>query len=318
MGTPEAGTTKCNRLILMMLFALFVMAISSSHHRVDGLSPMMVQFKHTKPEGMPLKYKREQGQWQFPTQVKQQTKYYDLPMKRRSFVAMATTTLSTVSIAPTSSNAIPFFESNHRQLELCLVTILRTQFWAMNTAKSLQSKLLSTSPSQDALAENVRKLPYLEARLGAKALLTQKIGGGATNTVLKLASFNIKECLEDGKYWCNQLSKSNQPLDKRICTNDLMTISDDIVESLASIVEFDGLETTIDPSPRSSLMLSMYNPQKGTFVYRTLTERVIPNCERYIAIFGEEKKSLCLEFIRRDYSDEIPFEILMDLYGDGD
>jgi hypothetical protein len=269
---------------------------------------MMVQ------QRMPSRlFEREQGQ--LPTQAKH-NQCYNLPIKRRSLVALMTTTLSSISLAPKSSSAIPFFESNHRQLELCLVTILRTQFWAFNTAKSLQSKLLSTSPSENALAENVRKLPYLEARLGAKALLTQKIGGGATNTVLKLASFNIKECLEDGMYWCNQLSKSNQLLDKRICTNDLMTISDDIVESLASIVEFDGLETTIDPSPRSSLMLSMYNPQKGTFVYRTLTERVIPNCERYLEIFGEEKRILCLEFIRRDYSDEIPFEILMDLYGE--
>jgi hypothetical protein len=234
-------------------------------------------------------------------------------MERRSFLALLT--LASVPIVPKQSNAIPFFESNHRQLELCLVTILRTQFWAMNTAKSLQSKLLTTSPSDNTLEENVRKLPYLEARLGAKALLTQKIGGGSTNTVLKLASFNIKECLDDGKYWCNQLSKSNQ-LDKRICTNDLIAISADIVESLASIVEFDGLETTIDPSPRSSLMLSMYNPSKGTFVYRTLTERVIPSCERYLEIFGEEKRRLCLEFVRRDYSDEIPFEILVDLYGD--
>ncbi|KAL3777817.1 hypothetical protein ACHAWO_010753 [Cyclotella atomus] len=294
--------------MLKMLFALFVVAITSSHHGVHGLSPMMVQ------QRMPSRlFEREQGQ--LPTQAKHK-QCYNLPIKRRSFVALMTTTLSSISLAPKSSSAIPFFESNHRQLELCLVTILRTQFWAFNTAKSLQSKLLSTSPSEDALAENVRKLPYLEARLGAKALLTQKIGGGATNTVLKLASFNIKECLEDGMYWCNQLSKSNQLLDKRICTNDLMTISDDIVESLASIVEFDGLETTIDPSPRSSLMLSMYNPQKGTFVYRTLTERVIPNCERYLEIFGEEKRILCLEFIRRDYSDEIPFEILMDLYGE--
>ena len=233
--------------------------------------------------------------------------------KRRDFLKFLA---SSTILASKPSNAIPFFEPNHRQLELCLVTILRTQFWAMNIAKSLKSKLLTTSPSEDALEENVRKLPYLEARLGAKALLTQKIGGGSTTTVMKLASFNIKECLEDGKYWCNQLVKSNQ-IEKRTCTSDIVSISEDIVESLASIVEFDGLETTIDPSPRSSLMLSMYNPQKGTFVYRTLMERVIPNCERYLDLFGG-KKQICLEFVKRDYSDEIPFEVLMELYDDGD
>jgi hypothetical protein len=190
----------------------------------------------------------------------------------------------------------------------------------MNIAKSIKSKLLTAptsieeSAEDEVLTENQRKLPYLEARLGAKALLTQKIGGGANNNVLKLASFNLKECLDDAKYWCNQLAKSNQLTGgKRLCTNELSSISDDLVEALASLVEFDGLETTIDPSPRSSLMLSMYTSQKGTFVYRTLTERVIPACEQYLNVF-EDRRRLCLEFIRRDYSDEVPFEVLPSLY----
>ena len=236
--------------------------------------------------------------------------------QRRSFLNKLVASL-VIPLIPSSSKAavMPFFEPNHRQLEFILVTILRTQFWAMNIAKSLNSKLLSSTPADTELEENVQKLPYLEARLGAKAMLTQKIGGGATSTVLKVASFNIKECLEDGKYWCNQLSKSNQ-IDKRICTTDLTSISEDLVESLASIVEFDGLETTIDPSPRSSLMLSMYNPSKGKFIYRTLTERVIPTCERYLDVFGQDRKELCLAFVKRDYSDEIPFEVLMNLYDD--
>eukprot|EP00956_Cyclotella_meneghiniana_P019760 scaffold34284_cov56-Cyclotella_meneghiniana.AAC.3 len=236
--------------------------------------------------------------------------------QRRSFLNNLVASL-VIPLIPSSSKAavMPFFEPNHRQLEFILVTILRTQFWAMNIAKSLNSKLLSSTPADTELEENVQKLPYLEARLGAKAMLTQKIGGGATSTVLKVASFNIKECLEDGKYWCNQLSKSNQ-IDKRICTTDLTSISEDLVESLANIVEFDGLETTIDPSPRSSLMLSMYNPSKGKFIYRTLTERVIPTCERYLDVFGQDRKELCLAFVKRDYSDEIPFEVLMNLYDD--
>lgn len=236
--------------------------------------------------------------------------------QRRSFLNKLVASLA-FPLIPTSSKAamIPFLEPNHRQLEFVLVTILRTQFWAMNIAKSLNSKLLTSMPASTELEENVRKLPYLEARLGAKAILTQKIGGGASSTVLKVASFNIKECLEDGKYWCNQLSKSNE-IEKRICTTDLTSISEDLVESLASIVEFDGLETTIDPSPRSSLMLSMYTPSKGKFIYRTVSERVIPSCERYLDVFGDDKKKLCLEFVQRDYSDEIPFEVLMNLYDD--
>jgi hypothetical protein len=260
---------------------------------------------------------------------------------RRSF--LATTLSSTLSLSillsqPQQAKALPFLNGNNRrQLELCLVTILRTQFWAMNISKSLKAKLLtSVDDKSNALemTDNQRRLPYLEARLGAKALLTQKIGGGATTTVGKLASFNIKECLDDGKYWCDELAKNGQlslpstivgsdasnsvKSSRKICNNELTAISEELIESLASLVEFDGLETTIDPSPRSSLMLSMYNPQKGTFVYRTLTERVIPSCEKYLQVFGEDKQQLCLEFVRRDYADEIPFEVLASLYDDND
>ena len=64
----------------------------------------------------------------------------------------------------------------------------------------------------------------------------------------------------------------------------------------------------------SSLMLSMYTPQKGTFVYRTLIERVVPSCERYSKLFGKERMGVIEEFVRKDYADEIPFEVLEKLY----
>lgn len=226
------------------------------------------------------------------------------------------------------ASALPFFEQDRRQLELCLVQVLRTKYWAMNVAKSLNTKLLS--PTTDSNSTNVielsdaqRKQPYLEARLGAKAILTTKIGGGANGNVVKLASFQLKESLEDGRYWCTQLAKTNQlpgqstgelKNGKRFCSNELVSISDELIESLASLVEFDGLETTIDPSPRSSLMISMYDNKKGTFVYRTLVERIIPSCDRYLQLFGDERLNLCLEFVRREYPDEMPIEVLTSLY----
>ena len=246
---------------------------------------------------------------------------------------------STLLYPPAEADALLFIGGpDRRQLELCLATILRTEYWAMNVAKSLQTKLLSSptptaasgGESADAtatanptleLTENQRKQPYLEARLGAKALLTQKIGGGANSRVLELGGFQLKECLEDAKYWCGQLAGSNQlPGDaspktaKRICANDLAAASDDLVESLASLVEFDGLETTQDPSPRTSLTLASYNPQKGKFVYRTLVERVVPSCERFLGVFGKEKMAVVAEYVRRDHGDEVPFEILEQLY----
>ncbi|KAL3798662.1 hypothetical protein HJC23_004413 [Cyclotella cryptica] len=242
---------------------------------------------------------------------------------RRTFLlAISTPYLLT---RPPTSNALSLFDgsSNRRQLELCLVTILRTQYWAMNVAKSMKSKLFTpTTEITEGMNDAQRRQPYLEARLGAKALLTQKIGGGANANVVKLASFHIKECLADGKYWCNERIKSSQyPLSKndgkRICNTDLMSTSENLVEALGSLVEFDGLETTIDPSPRSSLMLTMYTPQKGEFVYRTLTERVIPSCAGYLNVF-EDKRGVLMEFIRREYSEEIPFEVLEALYDESE
>ena len=245
--------------------------------------------------------------------------------------AMSSTLLYPFQQKDITANALPFFQQERRQLELCLVQVLRTKYWAINVAKSINTKLL-TSPSTDSNSTNViellsdaqRRQPYLEARLGAKAILTKKVGGGANSNVVKLAGFQLKECLEDGKYWCNELAKTNQlPLvqsngqsksGKRFCSNELESISEEIIESLASLVEFDGLETTQDPSPRSSLMISMYDSKKGAFVYRTLKERVIPNCDRYLQAFGSEKQDTCLAFVGREYPEEIPVEVLERLY----
>jgi len=243
---------------------------------------------------------------------------------------MSTLITSSTLLAPfRPAHALPFFQQDRRQLELCLVQVLRTKYWAMNVAKSLDNKLLSPQPTNTnstavmELSGTQRKQPYLEARLGAKAILTKKIGGGANSNVVKLAGLQLKECLEDARYWCADLAKTNQlpgqntgqlKNGKRFCNNELQSVEDELIEALASLVEFDGLETTIDPSPRSSLMIKMYDNKKGTFVYRTLTERIIPSCDRYLNAFGTERLTLCQEYIRREYPDEIPVEILQRLY----
>ncbi len=267
-----------------------------------------------------------------------------------------------LTTAPSPSNALPILlfttanpssseRQRRRQLELCLVAVLRTEYWAMSVAQSLNTQLLllpppppsitiptntktehddpqqqqqqQQSPPPELLTEYQKKSSYLEARLGAKALLTQKIGGGANAHVRTLGSFQLKECLDDAKYWCREYyyAQKKNPLllsttttttttnsknsAKQICSIDLSNAIDDLIDSLASIVEFDGLETTIDPSPRSSLMLSMYNHQKGTFVYRTLMERVVPSCERILNVFGRERRSIVEEFVRTNYAMEM-------------
>lgn len=246
---------------------------------------------------------------------------------RRTFLISSVITSSSL-LYQQQANALPFFQQDRRQLELCLVQVLRTKYWAMNVAKAMNTKLLSPPTNSNStavieLSEAQRKQPYLEARLGAKAILTKKIGGGANSNVVKLASFQLKECLDDGRYWCTDLAKSNQlpgqstgqlKNGKRFCSNELESISDEIVESLASLVEFDGLDNIMDPSPRSSLMISMYDSKKGTFVYRTLVERIIPSCDRYLQVFGNDRLNVCLEFVRREYPDEMPIEVLTRLY----
>lgn len=261
---------------------------------------------------------------------RQETESISTSSSRRTL--LVSSVITAFNLFRQDAYALPFVQQDRRQLELCLVQILRTKYWAMNVAKSINTKLLSptiaTTTNDDStdlieLSDAQRKQPYLEARLGAKALLTKKIGGGANSNVVKLAGFQFKECLEDGRYWCTELASSNiltgqssgeLKSGRRFCNNELGSISDDLLESLASLVEFDGLETLIDPSPRSSLMLKMYDNQKGMFVYRTLTERIIPSCDMYLRAFGNEKVTLCQEFARREYPDEIPVEILQRLY----
>jgi len=190
----------------------------------------------------------------------------------------------------------------------------------MNVAKSINTKLLL--PATDVielLSDAQRRQPYLEARLGAKAILTKKVGGGANSNVVKLASFQLKECLDDGRYWCAELAKTNQLPGQStgdLKNGELVSISDEIIESLASIAEFDGLDGLDQASPRSSLMINMYDSNKGKFVYRTLVERIIPSCDQYLQLFGSDRLNLCLEFVRSEYADEMPIEVLTSLYDD--
>jgi hypothetical protein len=269
---------------------------------------------------------------------------------RRSFLSMAGgvaavgTALSTTT-APWDAHALPSFSpflgngddgGGRRQLELCLSTVLRTEYWAANVSRSLGTSLNllpsryaartpSSSPPIDESttmyeSDYMRKRPYLEARLGAKALLTGKIGGGANSRVIELGGYQLRGCLEDASYWCYRDVISGGGGSKndvrRICNMELSSASEDLVESLASVVEFDGLETTIDPSPRSSLMLGMYTNEKAKFVYRTLVERVMPSCERVLGVFGTERRRTIETYVSRDHPDDVPIEVLERMFGE--
>ena len=187
------------------------------------------------------------------------------------------------------ANAFSFFfdstNNDRRQKELCIVNLLRLQYWAQTISSSLES-------SQDI---ERRKKGYLEARLGAKAIVAkkQKVGGGATAQVFLLVSLGIKGCLDDLTFYAKDKKKVEQ-------------LKEDLTEALASIVEFDGLETTQDPSPRSSLTLGQFNNQKAQFVRRMLSERIVPLTQELIDYFGAETRAQCEAYVREYYRSELP------------
>jgi hypothetical protein len=210
--------------------------------------------------------------------------------RRNMILSVPTTVLSSGAVIGfiLSSNSVDaaasFFEQKERrQLDLCIVSILRLQYWALSVASRLQN---------DDATEEERKKAYLEARLGAKAAVTGKVGGGANGRVFNLLSMQIKDCLEDIQWY----GKSKK----------IDSLKEDLLESLASVVEFDGLETTLDPSPRSALTLSMYNRQKSVFVARTLAERVAPLSQELVGSFDVGMKKRCEGYVRDYYANELP------------
>ena len=210
-------------------------------------------------------------------------------LHRRQFIA--TTTLGSIAVLDPrniqrDANAL-FEKKDRRQKELCLVDVLRLQFWANGVVEKLSALDIS---------DELSKSLYLEARLGSKVMVaeTKKISGGATANVFMLKSLHIRDSLEDLTFYADRGSK-----------RQMAQCRDDLIEALASIVEFDGLETTQDPSPRSSLTLKMYNAQKCVYVQRMLAERVVPLVEEILRLFGPDAKAESLLFIREYYPSEI-------------
>ena len=200
-----------------------------------------------------------------------------LPILSSSFIQLG---------GKSSANALPLFEKKERrQLELCIVNILRVQYWARNLGDKLQY----------GDTEEERKKAYLEARLGAKAMVADKkikIGGGASLFVLTLKGLEIKDNLDDLKFYAK--------------TKRMDQYKDDLIEALASLVEFDGLETTQDPSPRYSLTLGMYNTEKNVYVRRMLTERISPLIDDIVSLFPNELKIQCESYVQEYYPNEAP------------
>lgn len=212
--------------------------------------------------------------------------FSDSMSTRRTLFSSTALVTSAVLQSTRPSYALPFGESvkNRIQKELCIVNLLRLQSWAQLTATKL-------GPTGDI---EQRRKAYLEARLGAKAMVAkkQKVGGGATPRVFTLVSLQIPECLDDLRFY----AKNN----RRVAQ-----IQEDLTESLASIVEFDGLETTQDASPRSSLTMGQFSEQKATFVQRMLADRITPLIDELVNYFGPDTRAQCEGYIRDYYPSEM-------------
>jgi hypothetical protein len=209
---------------------------------------------------------------------------------RRSFVFVSVSLSHSFTSAQRCNAGLLFSSDDRRDLLLCLVNLLRLQYWAESQYQALQSY---ESRQEEGTA--IRQL-YLETRLVAKAAITSKIGGGSTARVYTIASLKFRESMND-LMWYIRKSKTS------------IELATDLLEALASIVEFDGLETTIDPSPRSSLMLTMYNEEKLTFVKRMLRERVIPLSQALFNEFDPDLRNVCKEYVKATYPNEIPRRI---------
>jgi hypothetical protein len=219
----------------------------------------------------------------------------------RSSLSGVVVVLNVATGTPPALAVWPFESKERRQLEVCMVALLRLLYWA----QSLTADLSTTSDNASSESVNRRKQAYLEARLEAKALITGKIGGGASYRAYTLSKLDLLECLDDLEFWYSQTIPTRW-LPSTNNMNPTTSLKRDLIESLASIVEFDGLETTQDPSPRFSLMLTMYNDDKGKYVQRMLTERVIPITDELVNFFGPEARRISENYISKYYPNEFP------------
>jgi hypothetical protein len=216
----------------------------------------------------------------------------------------ATTGIVVGATVPYESTNAALFSSDQdrRQLEVCLVTLLRVMYWAQRQAIELDTIAAAASSTTSDMGR--QRALYLETRLGAKAALTGRIsGGGATSRVYTLATLQLPACLVDLEWHAlhqyRRQENSNNSLRKvsELCLS--------FRESLASIVEFDGLDTLTDPSPRATLTLTQYNTNKVMFVRRTLNELTIPVGQKLAAAFGPEPYQRSISFVQQYYSNEI-------------
>lgn len=209
-----------------------------------------------------------------------------LPRGRRTFLHDSFIVVGSFIL---SCSVKPANATDRRPLSVCLVAIQRTKYWAQLQAESLVTDFSRATNQQ-------QQQVYLQIRLGAKALLTGKIGPGASGRIYTLASLQLPACLRDVD-WYMQSAATSQIAAKPYIEK--------LRDGLASVVEFDGLETLMDPSPRSSLTLGQYQVEKAVYVRRVLLELVVPATDQLLMCFPETDRQLARSLVDQFYPSEI-------------
>lgn len=221
-------------------------------------------------------------------------------------IISSSTVLACNVAAPIGASALSLFPTtqDRRQLELCLVSLQRVVYWAMSVAQRLEvstedsafiaggttSNSTSSALSYEEASERGLRAAYLDARLGAKAILTSRVGVGASYFAYTLAGLQLTGCLNDLEFF----------------NSDIHATKVEFREALASLVEFDGMDSVLDTSPRSSLTLSQYDDKKRAFCLRVLRERVVPLGQQMLRKFPREALDRAQMYISNVYSSEVP------------
>jgi hypothetical protein len=208
--------------------------------------------------------------------------------------------------APIEVNALSLIPmtQERRQLELCLVSLQRVVYWAMAVARRLEvlaedSTLTAAAATSNGnssamphtpVSESALRSAYLDARFGAKAVLTSRVGVGASYFAYTLAGLQLTGCLNDLEFFNPKIGATKV----------------EFREALASLVEFDGMDSVLDTSPRSSLTLSQYDDKKRAFCLRVLRERVVPLGQQLLRQFPRDALDRAEKYIVNIYPTEAP------------
>jgi hypothetical protein len=215
----------------------------------------------------------------------------DSPLRRRFLLATLQLANPVVSLTSGPHASHAWFPSRDRmQYEYCLVNFLRVQNWAESVSSRLP--VVATNNYNDNNNKQQQQLAtYIEARLGAKGILTGAVT--ASDRTRTLATLKLSDCLNDLKYYAPSTA----------------TTIDDWREAMASLVEFDGYDSLVDASPRTALIVQQYTSEKANYVSRVLQQQLVPLGRRIVAGCNAAAVQTARHYVTDYYPNEVPRQI---------